>query len=122
MNWHHLSSLFVRHHILVGNAGTCVVSFVDSGGIRHSVDVAAKSLYEAAALAVKEFRQHEWVEELGPGAMTKLAVRVKPPATTHEVSIRQLVQWIARTAASPHDSVLKARVRQLLNAKAHLAK
>jgi hypothetical protein len=79
-----------------------------------SVEVAAESLYEAAALAVKEFRQHDWVDELGPGAMTKLAVRVKPPATTHEVSIRQLEQWTARTAGSPRDTVLKARVRELL--------
>ena len=29
----------------VGNARTCVVSFVDSGGIRHSIEVAAESLY-----------------------------------------------------------------------------
>ena len=35
--------------------GICVV---DSTRIRHSVEVAAESLYEAAALAVYEFRSY----------------------------------------------------------------
>jgi hypothetical protein len=68
------------------NARTCVVSFVDSGGIRHSVEVAAESLYEAAALAVREFRRHPWTDGMEPGAVTRFAVSVKAPATTHEVS------------------------------------
>jgi len=51
------SSLFIRYDSGVGNARTCEVSFVDSGGIRHAIEVAAESLYEAAALAVKEFRR-----------------------------------------------------------------
>jgi hypothetical protein len=41
----------------VRNARTCVVSFIESAGIRHSIEVAAESLYEAAALAVHEFRR-----------------------------------------------------------------
>jgi hypothetical protein len=69
---------------VVGNARTCVVSFVDSGGIRHSVEVAAESLYEAAALAVNEFRQHPWVDDLEPGAVTPLSISVKMPTTIHE--------------------------------------
>jgi hypothetical protein len=67
---------------LVGNARTCVVSFVDSDGIRHSVEVAAESLYEAAALAVKEFRRHTWVDDVGPGALTKLAKNQGRPRPT----------------------------------------
>jgi hypothetical protein len=38
-------------------ARVCTVSFVDVRGIRHSVDVEADSLFEAAVLAVKRFRQ-----------------------------------------------------------------
>jgi hypothetical protein len=79
----------------VGNARNCIVSFVDSSVIRHSIEVAAESLYEAAALAVREFRCHAWVDDVEPEAVTPLSVSVKPPATTHEVSIRQLEKWTA---------------------------
>src|SRR5258708_2919587 len=61
-----LFSLFIRYDGEVGNARTCVVSFVDSTGIRHSIEVAAESLYEAAALAVKEFRRHPWTDGIKP--------------------------------------------------------
>jgi hypothetical protein len=33
---------------------TCRVSFTDSEGLRHSVDVQAETLYEAAALACED--------------------------------------------------------------------
>ena len=36
----------------------CVVSFVDSGGIRHSVEVQADSMYQAAAAALESFHEH----------------------------------------------------------------
>ena len=100
--------------IRVGNSWICVVSFVDSGGIRHSIGLAAESLYEAAALAVSEFRRHNWVDDLEPGALTPLSISVKPPATTHEVSIKQLEKWTARTSKSPRETALKSRVIELL--------
>jgi hypothetical protein len=49
------------------------------------------------------------------GAVTRLAVSVKVPKTTHELSIRQLEQWIAQTPKSPSETVHKARVRKLLS-------
>jgi hypothetical protein len=112
-----LFSLFIRYHVCVGNARTCIVSFVDSEGIRHSIEVAAESLYEAAALAVREFRRHRWTDGMEPGAMTHLAVSVKSPAVTHEVTIRQLERWAGGGAKSPREILLKSRVRELLDAK-----
>ena len=53
-----------------------------------------------------------------PGAITRVAVTVKEPATTHEVSIRQLENWASGTSKSPRDTFLKERVRELLHAKA----
>ncbi len=38
-----------------------------------------------------------------PGAVTTLAVTVKSPATIHEVSIRQLEQWMAKSATGLQD-------------------
>ena len=78
-----------------------MVSFIDAGGIRHSVEVAVESLYEAAALAVREFRRHPWSDGMEPGAATRLAVNVKG-------------KWVATSAKRPQDSVLKTRVRKLL--------
>jgi hypothetical protein len=91
---------------------------MDSAGIRHSVEVAAESLYEAAALAVNEFRRHPWTEGMEPGAVTRLAVSVNAPEMTHELSIRHLEKWAASSSTSPSDAVLKARIRALLDRKA----
>jgi hypothetical protein len=38
--------------ILAGMA-ECIVSYLDISGIRHTVEIEADSLYEAAALAIK---------------------------------------------------------------------
>jgi hypothetical protein len=86
-------------------------------GIRHSVEVAAESLYEAAALAVREFRSHPWVDDVEPGTLTPLSISVKTPATTHEVSVKQLERWIASTPKSPRETAQKSRVRELLQQK-----
>lgn len=53
--------------------GLCVVSYLDSKGIRHSVEVEADSLYEAVVLAVKTFKQHN----CQPGEISKLDVEVR---------------------------------------------
>src|SRR5579863_4534188 len=47
-------------------------------------------------------------------ALTPLSISVKPPATTHEVSIRQLEKWTARTSKSPRETALRSRVIELL--------
>jgi hypothetical protein len=91
-----------------------VVSFVDPNGIRHSIEIVAESLYEAAALAVHEFRRHPWTEEMEQGAVTRLSVSVDAPKTTHELSIRRLEKWVSSMAESPKDTVLKGGVRELL--------
>jgi hypothetical protein len=49
----------------------CTVWLTDHAGSRHTVEVTAESLYEAAALAWRAFRQAEFVDP-NPG----------PPATS----------------------------------------
>ena len=41
---------------------TCTVSFSGPSGIRHSVDVTAESVYEAAALGVSALRKSGWAD------------------------------------------------------------
>jgi hypothetical protein len=53
----------------VWNPKTCTASFRDSDGVRHSVDVGAETLYQAAVLALKSFREGECV----PGPASKLS-------------------------------------------------
>jgi hypothetical protein len=50
----------------VGTRKSCTVSFRDSEGIQHSVEIGAETLYEAAVLALKSFREHDCAP--GPGA------------------------------------------------------
>lgn len=38
---------------------SCIVSYLDIEGLRHTVEVEAETLYEAAVLAIRTFRQHD---------------------------------------------------------------
>ena len=97
----------------VPNLRKCRVSFTDSEGITHSVEVAAGSLYEAAALAVAEFRQSGFVHS-EPGAASKLVVTVEAPTTTHELPLRRLETWLTSSPKSPAEQLLKQRLRELV--------
>jgi hypothetical protein len=73
---HHISAnLRIRlYWKSVPTARSCSVSFTDTEGISHSVDIAASSLFEAAVLAMAEFRRHGFADATcGPG--TKLTVK-----------------------------------------------
>ncbi len=99
----------------MGNRRVCSVSYTDSSGVRHSVQVAAESLYEAAALAIQQFREHPWTEGMEPGSVTRLAVSIHAPETTHEVTLHQIEKWIAGVAKSPHETLLRSRVKEILS-------
>jgi ATP-dependent exoDNAse (exonuclease V) beta subunit len=78
----------------------CAVSFADVRGIRHTVEVQAESLFEAAILGVRTFRGDPWIEHIGPA--TVLDIEVREPATTSVTDEAQ-----RRGAAS--------RIREALN-------
>ena len=94
-------------------ARTCHVSFTGSDGIVHAVEVSASSLYEAAVLALAEFRR-SWLMEVLPGRATRLTVTVKAPATSHELTVGKLEDWLASDGKSPKEQVEKGRLRGLL--------
>ena len=91
---------------------SCTVSFIGPAGIRHSVDVTAQSLYEAAALGLSLLRKQDWSEPIAPG--TQLEVRVREPATTHTVPVLQIQRWCDGVAVSPDEVLKRQRVKQLL--------
>ena len=81
-------------------------------GIRHSVDVTAETLYEAAALALSVFRESEWADQIAPG--TELRVTVKAPETAHSVTAMQIRRWCDGVAVSPDEVLKRNRVRALI--------
>ena len=90
----------------------CTVSFTGPSGIRHSVDVSADSLYEAAVVGLSLLKQGDWVDPVAPGV--QLEVRVRHPATTHSVSIAQLRRWVDGVAVSPDETLKKRKLKALL--------
>ena len=85
---------------------SCVVSYLDISGIRHTVEVEAESLYEAAALAVHAFKEHE----CEPGSLSNLEVEVRR-SVTHTLTVRRLQEWLSGSAKSPKEMILKERLR-----------
>ena len=97
---------------LMPTARTCLVSFTDSENIRHAVEVSATTLYEAAVLAMAEFRRCGFTAQ-APGPGTRLTVKVQAPVTSHEVQWSKVETWL-QGAGKPNEQVMKGRLRELL--------
>jgi hypothetical protein len=104
----------LRYNSSVPTARTCLVTFTDSEGIGHGVEVTASSLYEAAVLAIAQFRNCGFTAN-APGPATRLTVAIKQPSTTHEVQWGKVEAWL-QSAGKPNEQALKTRLRDLLRA------
>jgi hypothetical protein len=91
------------------------VSFTDGQGIRHSVEVTADSLFEAAVRGVKALRAGEWNDP--PGRAALLEIQVSNPTVTHMVGLAQVARWLNGASSSPRESMKKIALRKLLAAK-----
>ena len=89
---------------------TCVVSFVDLDGIRHSVEVNADGLYEAGVLGLCAFRKHD----LQPGGLTQLQVEVRS-SVTHTLTVTKIREWLQRGVRTPKEAELKQRLRRMFS-------
>src|SRR5689334_10541563 len=92
----------------VGNLRTCTVAFTGYSGTKHTVDVTAESLYEAAVLGIRAISE-QWGEI--PAPAIGIVVEIRSPAVTHEVCLKQIRQWVDGTAASPKERIAKDRLR-----------
>jgi hypothetical protein len=88
---------------------TCIVSYVDTEGLRHTVQVEAESLYEAAALAVRRFREHD----CEPRGLNELEVEMRT-SITHTLTVKRLHEWVKGGSKTPKEAVMKERLRELL--------
>ncbi len=90
----------------------CVVTYIDHRQIRHGAEVQAESLYEAAVLAIKLFREDPWLERIGPA--TVLDVEVREPGTKHAISLQQVERWLAGATTNPNEASKKAKLKMML--------
>ena len=74
------------------------------------MNVQAETLYEAVVLAVRAFREYE----CAPGAGSDLEVEARSPGVTHTVSMAKVQTWLASSAKSPDDKIMKERLKGLL--------
>ena len=91
---------------------TCTVSFTGPSGVRHSVEVSAESIYEAAALGASALKSDGWADAIAPG--TELDIQVREPATSHRLTVQQIRRWCDGVAVSPDETLKKRRLKQLL--------
>jgi hypothetical protein len=95
----------------------CRVSYLDSRNIEHAVDVTADSLFEAAAVAVRAFREGALMDDLLVPA-TELRIAVIPLPVEHKVCLQRVEQWAQTgTVKSPVEMLRRERVRELLGLK-----
>jgi hypothetical protein len=89
----------------------CLVSYLDNDGMRHTVEVEADSLYEAAVLGLRTFRQHD----CEPGQSSRLEVEVRS-SVTHIVTPRTIHEWLNGGAKTPREAVMKEKVEGTVTA------
>ena len=89
----------------------CIVSYVDTEGLRHTVEVDGESLYEAAVIAMKLFKQHD----CEPGALSMLEVEIQT-SIKHTVTPKKIHSWLNGGARTPKEAASKKRLRELLSA------
>jgi hypothetical protein len=87
----------------------CIVSFLDVSGIRHQVEVEAGSMYEAAAFAIRAFREHD----CEPAPLNELEIEIRT-SVTHTLTVKKLREWLNGGAKTPREVVIKDRLRELL--------
>lgn len=86
------------------------MSFLVPNGFQHSVQVQAESTYEAAAVAIRAFREHG----CGPGPASQIQIEVQAPSVTHMVTLGKVEEWVRSGAKSPKQKMAKERLRALL--------
>ena len=91
---------------------TCTVTVTDVRGSRHSVEILAESVFEAAALGLKLLRDDGWVDE--PGPATRLEIQAKTPEVRHEVTVQQIRRWLEGSSTSPNEMVRKVKLKAML--------
>jgi hypothetical protein len=90
----------------------CSVSFTDIRGIKHTAEVEAESLFEAAVQGIRRLNQDPWLERIGPA--TTLEIEIREPSAKHSITVEQVQRWLAGATRNPTEATKKAKLRLLL--------
>jgi hypothetical protein len=90
----------------------CSVSLTDLSGVRHTVEVSAESLLEAAALGLAALKGDDWTD--GPGRAATLEITVVEPIVKHSVPVARVIRWLDGATTSPNEKVRKEKLKALL--------
>jgi hypothetical protein len=89
------------------------VSFMDSQGIEHAVELDSRTLYEAVGLAIERFHRCEHVS-YDPKGLHEFIVESREPSTQYRLTRRVFDAWLCRPGGSPADVSLRGRLKGLL--------
>ena len=96
----------------MGSSKKCFVSFRDTDGVEHVAEVVAGSLYEAGALALKQFRRSDWSREASFETGT-LRVQVCE-SNFYNLLVADLEQWLKKSGGSPREMTMRDKIRNKL--------
>jgi hypothetical protein len=96
----------------MGSSKKCFVSFRDTDGVEHVAEVMAASVYEAGALALKQFRRSDWSREASFETGT-LRVEVCE-AQFYTIVVTDLEQWLKKSGGSPREMTMRNNIRSKL--------
>jgi hypothetical protein len=80
---------------------------------RHTVEVSAESVLDAAALGLAAIEHEAWID--GPARGTTLEIVVLEPVVNYTVSVQQVVRWLDSVTTSPSERVKKERLKATLS-------
>ena len=100
--WHTVRLAKISETGILRPMASCIVSFLDLDGVRHSVEVEAEGLFEASVLGLCAFRKHD----LEPGGLTQLEVEVRS-SVKHTLTVTKVRDWLQRGVRTPKEAVLK---------------
>ena len=92
---------------------SCRVTIRDIGGIAHTVEVTASTLYEAVAQALAALRGHEWVAGI-PHGLNVVKISVANVRVDHEVKMVDFERWLEKPGGSPREVIDRQRIRGIL--------
>jgi hypothetical protein len=96
----------------MGSSKKCRVSFRDTSGVEHVAEVVAESVYEATALALKQFRRSDWSREASfETGMLRVEVC---ESSFFSILIADLEAWLKKSGGSPREMTMRNTIRSKL--------
>jgi hypothetical protein len=90
----------------------CSVTITDVRGVKHTVEVAAESVYEAGVLGLAALKRDSWIDR--PGRAATLEVAVCEPPVKHIVTVAQIERWLEGATSGTNEKVRKDRLKEML--------